>query len=192
MSFIDDYSRFTTVVLLKNKSDAFETIQNYISAVDTQTGLTVQPFRNDNGGEYMNSFIPKSFLQKGIKHETSVPYSHESIGVAEHFNRSIQDLARTSGMNSGLPRSLWGEAIAMITNIKNLLAHSALTNQTPYQANYGVRPPFHIFGTLGKLPTFSAHQRHDKATKNKHYAPRKEKCAVLGNIKTSTLCTLLI
>ena len=38
ITFIDDFSKYTTVYLLKNKSDAFEKFQNFLKEVENQFG----------------------------------------------------------------------------------------------------------------------------------------------------------
>lgn len=128
MNFIDDYSWFRTIVLLINQSNAFTAIDNYIKAVENQTGHTVQHIKTDNGRENVNSYFLKLVSQTVIEHETSVPDSHESNGIAEHYNLTIQDLVCTVGINSRLPTTLWGEAVSMLTHVKNRVPLSNLPN----------------------------------------------------------------
>lgn len=148
ITFIDDAARFTHLYLLKNKIDVAEAIRKCILQAETQGGNKVKRFRSDNGEEYINQHLEKFFADKGIKHETIVPHSHESNGVAEWFNRRIHDMVRTAGVTSGLPRNLWGEAMAMQTHVKNRLPHSNFKNITPFEVYTGHKP------TIGHLRIF--------------------------------------
>ena len=61
ITFIDDFSKYTIVYLLKNKSDAFENFQNFLKEVENQFGRKIKRIRSDRGREYessaFNSFI---------------------------------------------------------------------------------------------------------------------------------------
>jgi len=46
----------------------------------------------------------------------------------------------TLGYTSGLPKSLWGEALQHVTWLKNRTATRALDGKTPFEALYG-QPP---------------------------------------------------
>ena len=61
ITFIDDFSKYTIVYLLKNKSDAFENFQIFLKEVENQFGRKIKRIRSDRGREYessaFNSFI---------------------------------------------------------------------------------------------------------------------------------------
>ena len=71
ITFIDDFSKYTTVYLLKNKSDAFEKFQDFLKEVENQFCRKIKRIRSDRGYEYESSAI-NSFIQSlGIIHETT-------------------------------------------------------------------------------------------------------------------------
>ena len=81
--FIDDFSKYTTVYLLKNKSDAFEKFQDFLKdflkEVENQFSRKIKRIRSDRGREY-ESNVFNSFVQSlGIIHETTAPYSPASM-----------------------------------------------------------------------------------------------------------------
>ena len=41
ITFIDDFSKYTTIYLLKNKSDAFEKFQDFLKEVENQFGRKI-------------------------------------------------------------------------------------------------------------------------------------------------------
>ena len=51
ITFIDDFSKYTTVYLLKNKSDAFEKFQYFLKEVENQFGRKIKRIRSDRGYE---------------------------------------------------------------------------------------------------------------------------------------------
>jgi transposase InsO family protein len=57
-------------------------------------GLRIKKIRSDNGTEFKNSQI-EGFLEEGIKHEFSSPYTPQQNGVVERKNRTLLDMART-------------------------------------------------------------------------------------------------
>ncbi|KRX63672.1 Retrovirus-related Pol polyprotein from transposon TNT 1-94 [Trichinella sp. T9] len=51
MTFIDDYSRFTVVYLLKTKDEAVDRIKDYVATLHTKFGRNPVTLRTDNGRE---------------------------------------------------------------------------------------------------------------------------------------------
>ena len=51
VTFIDDYSRFTRVYLLRNKDEAFDTFLSYKAEVENQLNRKIKRIRSDRGGE---------------------------------------------------------------------------------------------------------------------------------------------
>ena len=60
--FIDDFSKYTTVYLLKTESDAFEKFQDFLKEVENQFGRKIKRIRSDRGREYESSAF-NSFVQ---------------------------------------------------------------------------------------------------------------------------------
>jgi len=52
ITFVDDYSRFTSIYFLKNKSDALGAFIKYKAFAEKHTGYSIKAVRSDNGGEY--------------------------------------------------------------------------------------------------------------------------------------------
>ena len=49
MTFIDDYTRMCWVYLLKNKSDAFQTFNNFHAWIENHAKTHIGSLRTDNG-----------------------------------------------------------------------------------------------------------------------------------------------
>jgi hypothetical protein len=87
VSFIDDFSKFTWIYLIKRKSDIFHKFQDFHAMVERQFNKKILAVQSDWGGEYerLNSF----FTQIGIMHHVSCPHTHQQNGDAERKHRHI-------------------------------------------------------------------------------------------------------
>jgi transposase InsO family protein len=67
---VDDYSRFTWVFFLQEKSQTQETLKRFLRRDQNEFGLRIKKIRSDNGTEFKNSQI-EGFLEEeeGIKHD---------------------------------------------------------------------------------------------------------------------------
>ena len=52
ITFIDDYSRYTRVYLLRNKDEARDVFIKYKNKVETQLSKKIKRLRTNRGGEY--------------------------------------------------------------------------------------------------------------------------------------------
>ena len=93
LTFIDDFSRFTFVYLIKEKSEVIDKFKDFLHFVKNQYGKSIKVLRSDNGGEYVSNEFSNLLRNNGIKHETTIPYTPEQNGVAERKNRSLQEMA---------------------------------------------------------------------------------------------------
>jgi transposase InsO family protein len=52
---VDDYSRFTWVFFLQEKSQTLETLKRFLRRAQNEFGLRIKKIRSDNGTEFKNS-----------------------------------------------------------------------------------------------------------------------------------------
>jgi len=81
MTLIDDYSKYCTLYLLKQKSDVSSKIKEYVRHVQTKFQKTPKKIRSDHGGEYLNAELQNFLKSEGIKTELTAPYTPEQNGV---------------------------------------------------------------------------------------------------------------
>jgi histone deacetylase 1/2 len=75
VSFIDAYSRFTWLYLIKRKSDVFDVFLQFQAHVEHLLKTKIISVQSDWGGEYHNL---NTFFQKlGISHRVSFPHTHQ-------------------------------------------------------------------------------------------------------------------
>ncbi|KAL1214091.1 Retrovirus-related Pol polyprotein from transposon TNT 1-94 [Cardamine amara subsp. amara] len=152
VTFIDDHTKYCYVYLLRSKDEALSKFQEYKLEVENQLGKTIKIVRSDRGGEYDGPF--NDFCQQhGIIHQTTTPYSPESNGVAERKNRTPKEMMNAMLQESGLPQSMWGEALLTTNYILNKIPHK-VTGKTPYELWKGVVPSYKypkVWGCLAKV-----------------------------------------
>ena len=83
ITFIDDYSRYTRVYLLRNKDEAMNAFIKYKNEVKNQQRKKIMRLRSDRGREYESNPFNTFCEEYGIIHETTPPYSLKSYGVTE-------------------------------------------------------------------------------------------------------------
>jgi histone deacetylase 1/2 len=101
VSFIDDYSKFTWIYLLKYKSEVFHKFQEFQALVERLFDRKIVAMQTDWGGEYqkLNSF----FAKIGITHLVSCPHAHQQNGEAEQKHRHIVEVGLSLLSHSSMP-----------------------------------------------------------------------------------------
>jgi hypothetical protein len=67
VTFINDYSRWCTIVLLHKKSDALAAFKTYKAFVEKQTGKQITCLHDDKGGEFIGNEWDAFMQAQGIK-----------------------------------------------------------------------------------------------------------------------------
>jgi transposase InsO family protein len=144
----DDYSRFTWVFFLQEKSQTQETLKGCLRRAQNEFGLRIKKIRSDNGTEFKNSQIEGFLDEEGIKHEFSSPYTPQQNGVVERKNRTLLDMARTMLDEYKTPDRFWAEAINTACYSINRLYLHRILKKTSYELLTGKKPMFHILESL--------------------------------------------
>ena len=122
--------------------------------VETQTDCKIKCIRSDNGGEYVNHRFNKYCSDRGIIHQTSVPYNPQQNGLAERMNRTIVEMSRSMMYYMEIDRSWWGEAVMAVAYTINRIPNTALPNIGPFETLYESKADlsnFRVFGSTGYL-----------------------------------------
>ena len=150
VTFIDDYSRFTRVYLLRNKDESFDMFLSYTAEVENQLDRKIKRIRSDRGGEYisLNHYCEKEL----IIHEVT-PYSPNSNGVAERKNRTLKEMMNSLPDSALAPDNLWDKAILFACHLQNRFPYKK-TGKTPYELWKGHAPNLKylkVWGCLAKV-----------------------------------------
>ena len=70
---VDDFSRYTWIFFLKNKSDTFDNFKVFVKRIQNIKTLKIKNIRSDHGGEFENLEFESFCEENGLKHEFSAP-----------------------------------------------------------------------------------------------------------------------
>src|SRR5260370_28423247 len=148
VSFIDDFSRFKAVYLLKHKSETFAAFKQFKAWAENLTSKRMGSLRDDKGGEYMSREFEAFCIDHGIQRQHTVRNRPQQNGVAERANRTIEEGIISLLYESGMPPSFWGEAMASFIHVSNRVTPPSLQAPPPDVALYGSNPhpsPFRVW-----------------------------------------------
>jgi transposase InsO family protein len=174
---VDDYSRFTWVFFLQDKSQTQETLKRFLRRAQNELGLRIKNIRSDNGTEFNNSQI-EGFLEEeeeGIKHEFSFPYTPQQNGVVERKNRTLLDMASTMLDEYKTPNRFWAEAINTACYSINRLYLHRILKKTSYRLLTGKKPNVSYFRVFGRKCFIII-----KRGRNSKFAPKVVEGFLLG------------
>jgi len=141
ITFTDEATRYTVMFLMRHKSKAFDAYKVFEAWATTQQHCTaIKALRSDRGGEYLRKAFDKHLAQAGTARRLTTHDTPQLNGITEHLNRTLMERVHALEYQTGLPTSLWGEALRHTTWLKNRLATHSLNGKTPFEALYG-RPP---------------------------------------------------
>jgi hypothetical protein len=173
VSFIDDYSKFTWIYLLKHKSEVFEKFREFQSLVERTFNRKIIALQSDWGGEYekLNSF----FTKVGISHLVSCPHAHQQNGAAERKHRHIMDVGLSLLAHAHMPLKFWDESFLAATFLINRTPSKVISFETPLERLYHIKPDFKSLRVFGCAcwPNLRPYNSHKLAFRSKE-------CVFLG------------
>ncbi|GKD42559.1 retrotransposon protein, putative, ty1-copia subclass [Tanacetum coccineum] len=136
VTFIDDFSRYGYVYLLKHKHKVFETFKVFQKEVENQLGKTIKSLRSDRGCEYMSQKFLDHLKEHGIISHRTPPYTPQHNGVSERRNQTLLDMVRSMMSQTTLPKSFWDYALESVARILNMVPTKKV-DKTPYEVWHG-------------------------------------------------------
>ncbi|KAK0577488.1 hypothetical protein LWI29_033847 [Acer saccharum] len=121
---VDDFSRFTWVYFLRNKTEAFDYFKKFCNQVQNEKGLGIKKIVA-LGVIMGRNLKMQNLVSLGISHEFSAPRTPQQNGVVERKNRVLQEMARV------------------------MLNSKPGTKQTSYELWKGKKPNMSYFHTFG-------------------------------------------
>ncbi|KAJ9554596.1 hypothetical protein OSB04_018641 [Centaurea solstitialis] len=172
VTFIDDYSRYGYVYLIKHKSDTFEKFKEFKHEVENQLGRKIKILHSDRGGEYLSLEFNGYLKECGIVSQLSPPRTPQLNGVAERRNRTLLDMVRSMMTRAPLSIYFWGYALESAAYILNLVPTKKV-EKTPHEMWTGKKPSLAHIKVWG-CEVFVRHESQDKL------ADKSEKCLFIG------------
>ncbi|GJT22454.1 retrovirus-related pol polyprotein from transposon TNT 1-94 [Tanacetum coccineum] len=146
---VDEYSRYTWVYFLRNKSQATEMIMSFIRMVENQNDVKVKQIKTDNGTEFKNQELESFCNEKGISQNFSSLYTPKQSGVAKRKNKTLIEAARTMLNGSVLSKHFWTNVVKIACYTQNRSIIVKRHDKTPYEI-FRERildiSCFHVFG----------------------------------------------
>ena len=170
--FVDDYTDFTWIYLVRKKSEYKRVLKEFILMLKAES-IDIEALRCDNAGENINDETDALLKEHGIKWEPTVPHNSHQNGVAERVFRTIFNRVRACLYDAKLPKKLWGELCHTIVYLKNLSPCAALKNKTSYEAWTNRKPDIKYLRSIGTV----CYAMKEKAKKLNEHAI---KCRLLG------------
>ncbi|KAI5350435.1 hypothetical protein L3X38_003326 [Prunus dulcis] len=106
VTFIDDFSKYCHIYLIKTKDEVFNKLKIYKSEAENQLEKKIKRLRSDRGGEYTSNELGVFREEHGIIREVTPTYSPQSNRVAERKNRTLW-IWITLKDNEKTPYKLW-------------------------------------------------------------------------------------
>lgn len=119
ISFLDDYTHFTVIYLIKNKSEAYDKFVEYVKMATSKFNMNISRLKCDNAQEYKSEKFRNFCLKNGIQVQYTVPYTPQLNSKAERFNRHIVERARCMMHDSKMAKDLWHEALLAAAYVIN-------------------------------------------------------------------------
>jgi transposase InsO family protein len=145
---IDDYSRFTWVFFLHDKSET-QKVLKFLKRAHNEFDAKVKKIRNDNDSEFKNTQVEDYLHQEGIKLEFSALDTPQQNGVVERKNRTLIKMVRTMLDEYKTSDHFWAEAINTACHTINRLYLHRLLRKTPYELLTGKKPNVSYFRVFG-------------------------------------------
>ncbi|GKA60269.1 retrovirus-related pol polyprotein from transposon TNT 1-94, partial [Tanacetum coccineum] len=147
---VDDYSWYTWIRFLKDKTEAFDQFKMFSKKIQNQLGCTIVSIRTDHGREFDNEVQFGEFCNfNGITHNFSALCTPQSNGMVEKKNRKLQEISRTMLNEQSLAQKFWCNAVYTSTYTLNRILIRAILGKTPYELFRGRKPTLDYFRVFG-------------------------------------------
>ena len=126
LTIVDDYSRYTWVILLHNKSEERQHILTSLFSFK----INIKTIRTDNGVEFaMSNF----YASKGIIHKKSCVETPQQNGIIERKHQHILNVTQALLFQANLPPIVWEFAVNHVAFLINVIPTPLLNNITPHE-----------------------------------------------------------
>ncbi|EGU71915.1 hypothetical protein FOXB_17576, partial [Fusarium oxysporum f. sp. conglutinans Fo5176] len=145
--FVDDFTRMGWAYAVKEKSEFTRRFKHLLDTYE-RPERRCHYLHVDQGGENRSDQLCTLCDNKGITIYYTATDQHEQNGIAEAFNRVLQEMVTPTLERSNLPRKLWPYILYAAVYIRNRSPNKAL-NKTPYEAWFGDKPDLSHLRVIG-------------------------------------------
>nr|GEU94539.1 hypothetical protein [Tanacetum cinerariifolium] len=137
LTFINDFSRYGYVYLLKHKQEVFETFKVFQKEVENQLAKTIKSLRSDRGGEYMSQEFLDHLKDHGFIAHRTPPYTPQQNDTS--LNHKEDDLEIDKPQSDIIP-----------------IRRSTKTPHAPDRMCFYINVEEHELGDLGEPANYKA------------------------------------
>ena len=167
--FTDDYSRMKEILLLKNKTEAAESLHQYNMTVAAPLGLRIENLRCDKGGEYTGQEFRTLCVGAGINIEYTATNTPQQNGVSERDGQTLAKITRCLMKDGDVPPFMWGELMFTATYLANRSPHSTLEGATPYSKMHNLEPDLTGLRAIGARALFVHRETYTKKLEDRAF-----------------------
>ena len=104
--YTDQHSKWKEVFMIKEKSDAVSSLQQFVQTMEISRDLRIERHRTDRGGGYTAGHFETNCLDTEIRHEFAATKTPQQNGVSERDGRTIANIPRCLLKDAGFLNSL--------------------------------------------------------------------------------------
>lgn len=149
VSFIDDYTRYYWVYIMKNHSKLFYIYRIFWAMIKTQHNVVIKCFCCNLGGEYTSNKLYELLTSDGNIHKSSCTDNPQQNGVVERKNHHIVETARSLLLSVSVPSAFWGKAICVVVRVINKVPSSVTSDLSSFETLYGNTPEYSYLKVFG-------------------------------------------
>ena len=177
--FIDYYSRFITLFLMKSRNKALSLFTQFKSAAKNFCNQKISILQVDNAPELVHGQMQQFCTTSGISYEKTIPNSPSQNSIAERTNLTICSMACAMLIDTNLRDYFWPFAVLTTAHIKQRVPHSSIPpNITPFQLWFNHKPDLSHLRPFGSKCTARIISNH-----NTKFEPHGESGCFLGYAK---------
>jgi hypothetical protein len=168
--FIDDFSRFSWLYPLRNKSEVLSCFTKFKTLVEKLFSCPIKQLQTNNGGEYTSMAFKHFTDHHGILHRFTCPHTSEQNGISERKHRHITETGMSLLAQSHLAPHYWVDAFLTAVYLINRLPTPVLQHQSPYFKLLHKQPDYSLLKTFGcacypLLRPYTPHKLSYRSTK---------------------------
>ena len=148
-TYLDDHTHYGMMFFLKHKDEQFDAFKTYKAWAECQTGWKLETIHTDRGSEFLSKEQKRYLQECGIEHQTSMSYSPQQNGRAEHFQQTIINKVESMRHAAGLSDGFWKHAVSRAVHIYNVTPISKAEFLTPKEMWSGSKPDISHLRILG-------------------------------------------
>lgn len=124
ITFIDYFSDYTYVYLMKNKSEVFDMFKTYVNDIENQFRKKIKKLCTDRRIEYDSRLYNEFYKQHRIIHEKIAPYSPEMNGKVERKNKTLTKPVVVITLSFCVAYHWWREILLTVYYVLNKVPKS--------------------------------------------------------------------